>query len=191
MKRFISVDERGFVYGYASGLEAPDQSWTEIDFDASEAMTSPNRFRFVDGRIVDTGLPKLPPKPHMRWVDGQWVDPRGLEAVKSDKWNEIKSRRDEEEHGGFDWDGSRFDSDQESQSKIIGAVQLAGLSDAAFAIDWTLQDNTVRALDKQQMIAVGRALAQHITSTHETGRQLRQQIELASSIEQVQAVNWP
>lgn len=191
MKRFISVDDHGFVFGYSISPEPPSPSHVEVDFDASKAVTSMTMFRFVDGSLVDTGISKLPPMPYMRWVNGEWADVRDLEKAKLDQWELVKQSRDQHEHGGFEWDGSTFDSDPDSQAKIIGAVQLAGMSDQPFAIDWTLQDNTVRTLDRQQMIAVGRALAQHITSTHETGRQLRQQIESASSIEQVLAVNWP
>ena len=42
--------------------------------------------------------------------------------------------------------GSAFDSDRESQARIMGAVQMATLAAAAqqlFTIAWTLADNTV------------------------------------------------
>ena len=191
MKRFLLVDQLGYVYGYSNGLEAPSSDWVEIDFDASDAVTSLNRFRLVDGELVDTGLTKLPPQPYMRWVGGQWIDPRELEAVKSDKWVEVRTARDAAEHGGFTWDGSVFDSDPESQTKIIGATQLANMNPASFLMDWTLQDNTVRTLTGAQMVAVGQALAVHVNAQHVLGRTLRQQIEAATTVAEVNAIHWP
>jgi hypothetical protein len=191
MKRFLSVDDLGFVYGYSAGLEPPGPGWVEIEFDASQAVTAMTRFRMVDGELIDTGITKLPPMPYMQWVNGNWTDPRDLDAVKADKWAEMKARRDQEEHGGFYWDGSLFDSDLASQSKIIGAVQLANLHQSSFSIDWTLADNTVRTLDAADMNAVGVAMAQHVNAQHVTARAVRQAIEAAATIEEVQAIAWP
>lgn len=191
MKRFISLDDDGFVFGYSNGLDAPAPGWLEVDFDASQAVTSMTMFRLVGGALVDTGIPKLPPQPYMRWASGAWFDPRPLDSVKSDKWGEIKKSRDATEHGGFTWDGSVFDSDPVSQSKIIGAVQLANMNPASFLIDWTLQDNTVRALSGANMVAVGQALAVHVNAQHVLGRTLRQQIDAATTVAEVNAISWP
>lgn len=191
MKRFISVDELGFVYGYSAGLEAPAPDWVEIDFDASEAVSSMTWSRLINGQLVNTTIPKLPPKPYMRWVAGEWVDPRDLAVVKADKWVEVRTARDAAEHGGFTWDGSVFDSDPESQTKIIGATQLANMNPASFLMDWTLRDNTVRTLNGAQMVSVGQSLAVHVNAQHVLGRTLRQQIGAATTAEQVNAIHWP
>lgn len=191
MKRFLSVDNLGYVYGYSIGLESPGDEWVEVEFDASEAVTSMTRFRLIDGALVDTGISKLPPQPFMRWVDGAWVDVRDLEQKKADKWEEVKAARDAAEHGGFTWDGSAFDSDPGSQTKIIGAAQLANMSPASFLMDWTLKDNTVRTLTGAQMIAVGQALGVHVNAQHVLGRTLRQQIEAATTAAEVAAIHWP
>lgn len=191
MNRYLSTDELGFVYGYSVGLEAPAPGWIEVDFDAGEAVTSLTRFRFVDGELIDTGISKLPPQPFMRWVNGAWVDVRDLEQSKADKWVEVKAARDSAEHGGFTWDSSVFDSDPDSQSKIIGATQLASMNPAGFLMDWTLKDNTVRTLNGAQMISVGQALAVHVNAQHVLGRTLRQQIEAATTAEEVAAIHWP
>jgi hypothetical protein len=191
MKRFLSVDDLGYVYGYTITPESPGEDWIEIEFDASDAVTSLTRFRFVDGELVDTGISKLPPRPFMRWVDGAWADIRDLEQKKSDKWDEVKSARDGAEHGGFTWDGSVFDSDPAAQTKIIGATQLANMSPASFLMDWTLKDNTVRTLTGAQMISVGQALGVHVNAQHVLGRTLRQQIEAATTASEVAAIHWP
>lgn len=153
------------------------------------------RYDSRDGYISDGDFVPFPPKPSDRhvfdWTTKSWVDPRSLEDLKAGKWLEIKRSRDAAEYGGFTWDGSRFDSDPESQTKIIGAVQLASITGESFQIDWTLADNSVRTLNKQDMVGVGEALGSHVATQHVIGRQLRQQIENATTPEAVAAVTWP
>ena len=122
---------------------------------------------------------------------GQWVDARPLSEHKAVRWSAIKRERSQREYAGFAWDGSTFDSDAISQSRIQGAVQLANIGPAAFSIDWTLADNTVRTLSGADMVAVGLALAQHINGLHVISRGLRAQIDAATSVAEVESVVWP
>lgn len=109
------------------------------------------------------------------------------------KWSTIKKFRSIHEFGQFIWDGLAFDSDLTSQSRIQGAAQLAQITLAAgqpFSIDWTLADNTVVTLDANQMISVGLALGNHINACHSKARLLRQQIESATTKEEIEAIVW-
>lgn len=191
MRRFLSVDSFGYVFGYSTGPEPPSPDWVEIDFDASAAMTSMNLFQLVNGVLVDSGTPKLPPMPYLRWVNGAWTDVRDLAQVKADKWSAIKAKRSEVEFGGFTWDGSVFDSDPLSQSRIQGAAQLATINPTTFTIDWTLADNSVRSLSASQMVEVGETLGIHVATQHTVARGLRQQIDAASTVTEVEAITWP
>ena len=118
-----------------------------------------------------------------------------LDGVREAKWAQVRAARYAAEHGGFTWDGSVFDSDLASQSKIQGAVQLAQMALAAqdpFELDWTLQDNTMRTLSAEDMIAVGVALGQHVAAQHATGRELRAAInDPQASWQDIEAVAWP
>lgn len=112
---------------------------------------------------------------------------------KDIKWARIKELRDAAEEAGFVWDGSTFDSDKTSQSRIQGAAQLATLAkinNQPLSIEWTLMNNGTRSLSADDMIAVGMALGAHINEQHVRARQLREQIEAATTPEQVQAVRW-
>lgn len=123
----------------------------------------------------------------------QWHDPRTLDQIKAEKWSELKARRDAEECGGFEWDGSRFDSDADSQRRIQGMVQLAQISLAQglpFSIDWTLFDNTVRTLSAEDGIAVGLAMAEHIGAVFAHGQALRAQLDACTTAEQVAEIHW-
>ena len=119
----------------------------------------------------------------------QWVDPRALQDFKATQWTQIKQARAQAEYAGFTWDGSTFDSDATSQNRITGAVTLAQMS-AAFSIDWTLADNTVRTLNQGEMLQVGAALGAHVAAQFSYAQSLRTAIEAATTREQVEAVVW-
>jgi hypothetical protein len=112
-----------------------------------------------------------------------------LSTIKNLKWNKIKQARDRAEFGGFIWDGSGFDSDAISQQRISGAVQLAMIN-PSYTVDWTLSNNTTRTLSAQDIVAVGISLGNHVSAQHEKSRLLREQINLATTVEQVNAITW-
>lgn len=114
----------------------------------------------------------------------QWVDPRSLDEIKSQKWDKIKSERDSLEFGGFAFEGNIYDSDQVSQGRIMGA--------AAAGVDrtWTLADNTTVELSASQLQQLYAALQAHIANTHERGRIARQLIYEAETREQVDSVQF-
>lgn len=116
-----------------------------------------------------------------------------LNDLKSTKWLEIKQARNQAEFGGFTWDGSAFDSDPTSQSRIQGASQLATLAlmnAQPFSIDWTLADNSTRTLTAEDMLAVCTTMGIHSNTQHSLGRTKRQEIELATTPEEVTSINW-
>lgn len=112
----------------------------------------------------------------------QWLDTRTLDDLKAQKWSEIKSQRDQLEFGSFNFDGNIYDSDQVSQSRIIGAA-IAGVDQV-----WTLADNTTVELSASQLQQLYATLQAHIASVHERGRIARQLIFDAETKEQVEAV---
>jgi hypothetical protein len=136
------------------------------------------------------GAPPKPSEHHVfNYTTKQWEDPRTLADLKAAQWDMIKRSRSQAEYAGFSWDGSVFDSDAISQQRISGAVTLAQMS-PDFVIDWTLADNSVRALIRAEMVAVGIALGMHVQMQFAKAQGLRLQIEAASTPEQVAAVVW-
>lgn len=123
-----------------------------------------------------------------------WVDARTLQEAKDARWSELLIERAAREFSTFTWDGSVFDCDAESQTRIIGSATLAivaSMTAQPFSIDWTLADDTVRTLSGPDMLNVGAALGAHVTAVHETSRALYDQIEAATTNAQVDAVVWP
>lgn len=124
------------------------------------------------------------PSPHhvFDYSIKQWVDPRTLDEIKNQKWQEIKKQRDALEFGGFEFEGGMYDSDQVSQGRIMGA-SIAGMDQV-----WTLADNSTRLLTAGQLQQLYAALQMHIAAAHERGRIARQLIYEATSKEQIEAI---
>lgn len=112
----------------------------------------------------------------------KWIDSRTLYEIKDQRWDEIKSERDRLEFGGFEFEGNTYDSDQVSQSRIMGAA-VAGIDQV-----WTLADNTTVELTASQLQQLYAALQAHIASVHERGRIARQAIYNTDTREGVKAV---
>jgi hypothetical protein len=194
MARFVAYTEDGKVLRTGS---CPDgQELLQIYDPAETLYIGPfpgEPFYMQDGAPV-----LMPPRPSevhtFDYAAKQWTDPRTLAQIKAAQWAAIKAERSAREFGGFTWDGSAFDSDAISQSRIQGAAQLAQLAIAGaqpFSIDWTLADNSTRTLNATEMISVGIAMGAHIETQHGIARTLRQQINAATTTEQVEAVAWP
>lgn len=135
---------------------------------------------YQDGWVA---MPAQPTQHHtFDYSIKQWIDPRTLDEIKAQKWAEIKSQRDQLEFGGFEFEGNTYDSDQVSQSRIMGAA-VAGIDQI-----WTLSDNSTVELNASQLQQLYAALQAHIASAHERGRIARQLIFDAETKEQVEAV---
>jgi hypothetical protein len=76
-----------------------------------------------------------------------------------------------------------------SQRRIQGAVQLSAIDDT-LTLDWTLADNSVQTFTAADYIQIGQALAVHVSQCHERGRILRQEIEAATTLEDLEAIVW-
>lgn len=151
--------------------------------DGCIALPDPPNLNMYLNEGVWVDVPASPSSSHIFDYDlKQWLDPRTIEQVKDQKWSEIKSMRDALEYSGFEFEGNSYDSDQVSQSRIMGAA-VAGVDQT-----WTLADNTTVELSASQMQQLYAALQVHIASVHERGRIARQLIFDVETKEQVEAV---
>ena len=181
---YTLIDSNGRVLMTGKTLTIPERNDATVIHEEAPSLTH--------YRQAGTWVEQPPqPSPHhiFDYTTKQWVDPRTLSDLQVAKWEQIKRARVNAEFGGFTWDGSPFDSDAISQSRIQGALQLAALI-PDFSIDWTLADNTVRALSGSELAAVGVALGLHVGTQHAKARVLRAQIEAATTADEVDAVVW-
>jgi len=187
--QYIKVDANGYIWGYGSS-DAPMPNHIEAPFDISE-ITDDVFHRSVNDQLVKTAIPMIPPNRYDIWdeVNGGWIDGRDLDQKKADKWVEIKAARDAQEFGTFDWGGYTFQCDEVSQRRIQGAVQLSAIDDT-LTLDWTLADNSVQTFNAADFIGIGLALAAHVNIGHVKSRQLRLDIDSATTEAEISAIQW-
>lgn len=113
-----------------------------------------------------------------------WKDTRDLESTKKTKWEAIKLQRNQLEFGGFEYEGNQYDSDYISQGRILAAVVFGEPT------IWTLATDGTIELSKEQLIGLSKALAAHVQAAHARGRVSRELILKASTVEEVDAVNF-
>ena len=145
-------------------ISAPDDAVKLNTPEGCLAVEDPpeSNMYYQDGWVT---MPAQPTQHHIFNYDlKDWIDPRTLDEIKTQKWNEIKAERDQLEFGGFEFEGNTYDSDQVSQGRIMGAV-FVGTDQV-----WTLADNTTVELSASQLQQLYVTLQLHIASVHERGR---------------------
>lgn len=123
-----------------------------------------------------------------------WEDTTTLSDHKDAQWELIRSERDAREASGFFYAGKMLDSDPRSVQRINTAVQAAQAAVAAnqpFTLLWTCQDNSTLWFDAAGMMGMPAALAVYANTLHETARDLRAQIDAATTISEIEAITWP
>lgn len=178
MKRDIKFDDFGF---YCGDVTCPDD------------VTNPNSVPRVDDRRLDYTyfykdndwytIGERPTEFHiMDKAKRLWIDPRPIDHFRTVKWEAIKVERDALEFGGFMYKSGRYDSDQVSQGRIMGAV-MAQVDQV-----WTLANNTTVDLTASQLMQLYQALQMHVAVAHERGRIAREAIQAATTKEQIEAI---
>lgn len=116
------------------------------------------------------------------------IPPPDLEDTKQAKITELKNYRDTEEVEDIEVNGHLFDYDDKARERINAAIIALDVTQGT--IMWTLADNTdveVSANDLRYVIAM---VAQRSNVLHVKYRALREQVDGASTIEEVEAVEW-
>ena len=118
-----------------------------------------------------------------------------LDKLKEQKRIEINRYRDAAEQGGFEYLGKVFDSDQISCQRIstaAQALQLMNLSENGNipVITWTCADNTTIDLTASDLAGLVIALMEHSNSCHQKATELKEQVEKATTEEELNAISW-
>lgn len=122
------------------------------------------------------------------------LEPDPLEQAKQLRWSRIVAIRDGLEAKGFEYLGKTFDSDQRSALRILFTAQAAttaALTGQDFSVDWTTADNSIVAMTRDQILGMPAAMALKANAIHMQARNLKEQLNQAGSIEEVNAVKWP
>ena len=144
---------------------------------------------FLVDWLTRPALPNAACEYHL--VDGAItvVDPRTLAEAKTARVAMMRDARDAAINGAFTWDGSGFDADQVSQTRILG-LKVAS-TDAAFTPKaWRLADNTWRVLSAADAADVWTALQAHVAGHFTTFAQRDAAIAAATTVAAVNSITW-
>lgn len=117
-----------------------------------------------------------------------------IDKEKDAKWEKIKAIRDQKEREPLAYLDKIFDFDSLSSERLtwlIDAARTAITFDSPFAVNWTCYDNTVIELSSEQIIGIPLAVAQRSDGLHQIARSLREQIEEATTEEELAIIVWP
>ena len=188
MNGYLFYDEVGEIKSYMQcNLEEAELNADALGLRFIEgAAVHPALFQVLDGEVRE----KIPAGPAP--VEYQELPEPVLAEVQLRRWESIKMQRDYFEHAGFDTPYGRFDSDQSSQMKLIGASMAAQGAPEDWSVTWTLQDNSAVSLNATDVMVVAQMLLQHVNAVHTIGRGLREQIFAEdATLEDVVNVAWP
>lgn len=97
------------------------------------------------------------------------------------------------ETGGISVAGTSVRTDEKSQAKITGAVQLLAADPTLTAIDWEAQPGTWVSLDAATMQAIGIAVGRHVQACFTALKAVQEALAAGeiASFEQIDAADWP
>ena len=136
----------------------------------------------------------------VKWNGNEWkyeeilVDPEPepptLDEVKAQKISELKSIRDTKEVEPIRTDKGIFDYDDKSRDRLYIARQA--LTDAGGGeIVWTTADNQRVSMGIADFAAINGAAAVRSNSLHIKYNELKQRVNAAQTVEEVEAIHWP
>ena len=173
----------GNLSGVTADAEASDENYviTDQDVDLDSYYV----------RVATKELVAYPPKPSeshtFNFISEAWEF--NLENMKQATWFMIKLSRDIEEYSTFSWNGYLFDANERSQQRIMTTVQKAQL-DTTLNVTWTLSDNSTQSFNATELKQIGQALSVHVNTCHTKARELRAQIEAATTESELNAITW-
>lgn len=111
-----------------------------------------------------------------------------LATAKFNKIQELKNHRDTEEVLPIEYNGNYFDYDDKSRDRIKDAQEA--LEGTELSIEWTTADNTDATLFYQDFKNIRKAVAMRADALHKKYRVLREQVDNAQTIEEVEVIKW-
>ena len=111
-----------------------------------------------------------------------------VSLAKAEKINELKNHRDSLEVEPIEYNGKFYDYDEKSRDRIKDAQEA--LEGTELSIEWTTADNTDATLFYQDFKNIRRAVAMRANMLHKRYRQLRELVDTAQTVEEVEAIKW-
>lgn len=198
MSTFLVYDESGRIKQKMTGpLEACQ---TSLQFmGAGLSLLPVSADQEIDGFYVDAGqLMEIPGRPsqhhHFDFQTKQWVDGRSLAQHKAAKRAEIKAERDKRELYPIGYGNAMLDADLTALRRLTGAISVAKsaiASNVPFTQNWTTATNSVIVLEAIDFVNIELAIAARTATLFDIARNLQAQIESATTVAEVENIQWP
>jgi hypothetical protein len=115
---------------------------------------------------------------------------KDFDEVKTAKIAELKNHRDTEEVTPILYNGNYFDYDEKARDRInAGIISLDILGEGA-TISWTTADNTEAIVSANDLRGVIGAVAYRSNELHVKYRNLREQVDKATTIAEIEVIAW-
>jgi hypothetical protein len=109
-------------------------------------------------------------------------------TLKNAKYAEIANARWQAETGGITLNGVEVATDRESQALLMGAV-LAAQDNPEYVVNWKAKTGWFE-LDAATLIAIADAVRAHVQACFDKEKQLQEQIDVAETAAELEAVKW-
>jgi len=113
--------------------------------------------------------------------------------LQEQKWDDIKRSRDLEERTPLPYMNKLIDFDVTSSARLTWAIQTAitaKFMSQTFNVDWTTADGSVLTLTENDILGIPVAVATRSNVIHQKARTLADQITIATTQEQLDAIVW-
>lgn len=184
MKRF-KIDRHGFIRGWGDFRE--DEEGVVDDVHGVGYSYSAFLFKIgEDGLPIITDVQSAYPSQYHTWSDtlGNWVDNTPIEVIKANAKERLNRVRDALEVAPLLVDRNLFDVDSKSLQRMDLALK------ANLTVSWTLADNSSTIVDAPMLTNVLNELAIRGQQLHAKCKQLKSEVDSASTAEEVRSVRW-
>ncbi|TKX32697.1 DUF4376 domain-containing protein [Campylobacter taeniopygiae] len=114
-----------------------------------------------------------------------------LNEAKELKINEINKTKEKVLNGGFSFEGKIYQSSNEDQLRINGAVTNALVNPNLIPyIDWIALDNTTTRFSVEEFKLFASSMAYFIQQTIFKAKDLKEKIRNAISLEELNSITW-
>lgn len=113
-----------------------------------------------------------------------------LDAVKIDHKRRMTQARYECEVGGTEFDNGWIDTDRDTQNRINQAVTLTQINPDMAEVNWKQSDGTWVKLPVVVIVAMGKAIGQHVQHCFTRENELHDFIDACTNIDDVLKIQW-
>ncbi len=118
------------------------------------------------------------------------VTDKPLEAIKREQKERITEARYECEIGGTEFDNGWIDTDRDTQNRINQAVTLTQINPDMTEVNWKQSDGTWVKLPAVVIVAMGKAIGQHVQWCFTRENELHDFIDACTNIDDVLKIQW-